>query len=261
MHRIDTSTATSDGLFTEGDPLVPTPATVVSADWLNSVQEELATIVTNAGLELQKADNTQVLTAILQIIARQSSELERLRLLKIGCPMYWRSTTLPEGFAWVNGDLVLFEDWPEFAAVYNAGGFSGMVLPYDADSATIAANLGKFRPNAANPTGLYLPSCGEQFFRGWTGGAGREAGSWQGDAVQTGITTMTIRALSGGSGSLAGPAAMQGNITISSVGYANAIAPEANETAYLATVNQRVAPETRPVNVSLPVCMYLGLHT
>ena len=98
-------------------------------------------------------------------------------------------------------------------------------------------------------------------FRGWTGGAGREAGSWQGDAVQTGITTMTIRALSGGSGSLAGPAAMQGNITISSVGYANAIAPEANETAYLATVNQRVAPETRPVNVSLPVCMYLGLHT
>ena len=175
MHRIDTSTATSDGLFTEGDPLVPTPATVVSADWLNSVQEELAAIVANAGLELQKADNTQVLTAILQIIARQSSELERLRLLKIGCPMYWRSTTLPEGFAWVNGDLVLFEDWPEFAAVYNAGGFSGMVLPYDADSATIAANLGKFRPNAANPTGLYLPSCGEQFFRAWTSGAG-EAG-------------------------------------------------------------------------------------
>ena len=44
MHRIDTSTATSDGLFTEADPLVPTPATVVSADWLNSVQEELPTI-------------------------------------------------------------------------------------------------------------------------------------------------------------------------------------------------------------------------
>ena len=176
MHRIDTSTATSDGLFTEGDPLVPTPATVVSADWLNSVQEELAAIVTNAGLELQKADNAQVLTAILQIIARQSSELERLRLLKIGCPMYWRSTTLPEGFAWVNGDLVLFEDWPEFAAVYNAGGFSGMVLPYNADSATIAANLGKFRPNAANPTGLYLPNLSEQFFRARTGGAGSAGG-------------------------------------------------------------------------------------
>ena len=168
MHRIDTSTATSDGLFTEGDPLVPTPATVVSADWLNSVQEELATIVTNAGLELQKADNTQVLTAILQIIARQSSELERLRLLKIGCPMYWRSTTLPENFAWVNGDLIFFEDRPEFEEVYLAGGFEGMLLEANATSEQIAANLGKFRKHP-NGLGLYLPSCGDQFFRAWTG--------------------------------------------------------------------------------------------
>ena len=175
MHRIDTSTATSDGLFTEGDPLVPTPATVVSADWLNSVQEELATIVTNAGLELQKADNTQVLTAILQIIARQSSELERLRLLKIGCPMYWRSTTLPEGFAWVNGDLVLFEDRPEFEEVYLAGGFEGMLLEANATSGQIAANLGKFRKHP-NGLGLYLPSCGEQFFRAWGQGIGKAGG-------------------------------------------------------------------------------------
>ena len=51
-----------------------------------------------------------------------------------------------------------------------------MVLPYNADSATIAANLGKFRPNAANPTGLYLPSCGEQFFRAWGQGTGDAGG-------------------------------------------------------------------------------------
>ena len=190
MHRIDTSTATSDGLFTEGDPLVPTPATVVSADWLNSVQEELATIVTNAGLELQKADNTQVLTAILQIIARQSSELERLRLLKIGCPMYWRSTTLPENFAWVNGDLILFEDRPEFEEVYLAGGFEGMLLEANATSEQIAANLGKFRKHP-NGLGLYLPSCGEQFFRGWTGTG--EAGAWQSDAVREVYGTMNGR--------------------------------------------------------------------
>ena len=249
MHRIDTSTATSDGLFTEGDPLVPTPATVVSADWLNSVQEELATIVTNAGLELQKADNTQVLTAILQIIARQSSELERLRLLKIGCPMYWRSTTLPEGFAWVNGDLVLFEDWPEFAAVYNAGGFSGMELPYNADSATIAANLGKFRPNAANPTGLYLPSCGEQFFRAWTLGAGREAGSWQADAIReidanwSGIYSTTTASSASGACAAVGLGE----------GYA--------QPSFAASLIVPTAAENRPVNVSLPVCIYLGLPT
>ena len=192
MHRIDTSTATSDGLFTEGDPLVPTPATVVSADWLNSVQEELATIVTNAGLELQKADNTQVLTAILQIIARQSSELERLRLLKIGCPMYWRSTTLPENFAWVNGDLVIFEDRPEFEEVYLAGGFEGMLLEANATSEQIAANLGKFRKHP-NGLGLYLPSCGEQFFRAWVQGGSVQAGAWQEDTVREVYGSMSGR--------------------------------------------------------------------
>ena len=201
-----------------------------------------------------------LVSGVTDPLSKTLATLEAIRKSWIGAPRYHRSTVLPPDYAWVNGDLILFEDRPEFEEVYLAGGFEGMLLEANATSEQIAANLGKFRKHP-NGLGLYLPSCGEQFFRGWTGGAGREAGSWQGDAVQTGITTMTIRALSGGSGSLAGPAAMQGNITISSVGYANAIAPEANETAYLATVNQRVAPETRPVNVSLPVCMYLGLHT
>ena len=256
MHRIDTPTATSDGLFTEGDPLVPTPATVVSADWLNSVQEELATIVTNAGLELQKADNTQVLTAILQIIARQSSELERLRLLKIGCPMYWRSTTLPENFAWVNGDLILFEDRPEFEEVYLAGGFEGMLLEANATSEQIAANLGKFRKHP-NGLGLYLPSCGDQFFRAWGQGAGREAGSAQGDAARNisanapYLSTNQIGAQAEGAFSwhtLIGPLTL--------------ITYETEASGGLSFESSRVVPtaeENRPVNVALPVCIYLGL--
>ena len=261
MHRIDTPTATSDGLFTEGDPLVPTPATVVSADWLNSVQEELATIVTNAGLELQKADNTQVLTAILQIIARQSSELERLRLLKIGCPMYWRSTTLPENFAWVNGDLVIFEDRPEFEEVYLAGGFEGMLLEANATSEQIAANLGKFRKHP-NGMGLYLPSCGEQFFRAWTGGGGREAGSWQGDAVQPGFTQLLGRQAGTGGGCI-GPVSASGGVTLTTKDTAiqYGLVSEVSELAvqYTWKSTQRIAAETHPVNVAFPVCLYLGL--
>lgn len=261
MHRIDTPTATSDGLFTEGDPLVPTPATVVSADWLNSVQEELATIVTNAGLELQKADNTQVLTAILQIIARQSSELERLRLLKIGCPMYWRSTTLPENFAWVNGDLILFEDRPEFEEVYLAGGFEGMLLKANATSEQIAANLGKFRKHP-NGLGLYLPSCGEQFFRAWTGGGGREAGSWQGDAVQPGFTQLLGRQAGTGGGCI-GPVSASGGVTLTTKDTAiqYGLVSEVSELAvqYTWKSTQRIAAETHPVNVAFPVCLYLGL--
>ena len=93
---------------------------------------------------------------------------EALRLSFIGVPRYWRSTTLPANHVWANGDLVLFSDWPELKKVYDAGGFTGMLLAYNANAATIAANLGKWRPNAANPTGLYVPKLGDQFFRAWT---------------------------------------------------------------------------------------------
>ena len=255
MHRIDTSTATSDGLFTEGDPLVPTPATVVSADWLNSVQEELATIVTNAGLELQKADNTQVLTAILQIIARQSSELERLRLLKIGCPMYWRSTTLPEGFAWVNGDLVLFEDRPEFEEVYLAGGFGGMLLEANATSGQIAANLGKFRKHP-NGLGLYLPSCGEQFFRAWVGGGGREAGSAQEDAIRNLVGIIDDVHM----GQIP---SCQGVFSWMARGEVQGTSLEGlwryGQVTLNAAASVPTAAENRPVNVAVPVILYLGL--
>ena len=106
---------------------------------------------------------------------------EAFRLSMIGVPRYWRSTTLPAGHVWANGDLALFADWPELKKIYDAGGFAGMLLAYNANSATIAANLGKWRPNAANPTGLYVPNLSEQFFRGWTGGTSEKVGSWQTD--------------------------------------------------------------------------------
>lgn len=268
MHRIDTSTATSDGLFTEGDPLVPTPATVVSADWLNSVQEELATIVTNAGLELQKADNTQVLTAILQIIARQSSELERLRLLKIGCPMYWRSTTLPENFAWVNGDLILFEDRPEFEEVYLAGGFEGMLLEANATSEQIAANLGKFRKHP-NGLGLYLPSCGEQFFRAWTGvgnaGGYNAPGLPNIQGVSSGDNCLTTHVLSIGP-VWTGPLRVGYNLESAGEVYERRANPyeglyggmqfDASRANAIYGASQTVMP----ASVDLPVITYLGLR-
>lgn len=68
MHRIDSSTATPDNKFTEGDPTIPVAATTVTADWLNSVQEELVKVVTEAGLELDKPDTSQLWQAIVKII-------------------------------------------------------------------------------------------------------------------------------------------------------------------------------------------------
>lgn len=68
MHRIDGSGATAENLFTEGDPSGGVPATTVTDYWLNAVQEEVAGVVEEAGLTLDKEDNTQLLAAI-QVLA------------------------------------------------------------------------------------------------------------------------------------------------------------------------------------------------
>ena len=96
-----------------------------------------------------------------------AEEMEALRLSMIGVPRYWRSTELPADHCWANGDFVSFEDWPELKKVYDAGGFKGMLMAWDADEETQAANLGMWRPDAAKPTGLFTPNLSGQFFRNW----------------------------------------------------------------------------------------------
>ena len=63
MHRIDHETATSDNKFTEGNPTVPIPATVVTDDWLNAVQEEIAGAIEASGQTLDKSNNNQLAAA------------------------------------------------------------------------------------------------------------------------------------------------------------------------------------------------------
>ena len=177
---------------------------------------------------------------------------EAFRLSMIGVPRYWRSTTLPAGHVWANGDLALFADWPELKKIYDAGGFAGMLLAYNANSATIAANLGKWRPNAANPTGLYVPNLSEQFFRAWVGGS-REAGSYQGDAIRTIEAWWDSPAYT----SVGGGCAYNGNY---SSGCYQTIDGAAYHT-FGVDVSKTVptAVENRPINVALPVILYLGL--
>ena len=244
MHRIDTSTATPDNRFTEGDPAIPLPATVVSADWLNAVQEELVAVVTGAGLELDKAENDQlrqaigrgitaakpglatttapglvqvggglsitaqgllsVLTAtmaqagilrpdgitcavedgVLKVLQQNNNDMEAWRKSWIGVPRPWRGTELPDNHCWANGDFVAFADWPELKAVYEAGGFAGLLMAWEADKDAKAANLGQWRPDAMRPTGLFTPNLTGQFLRCWGPGAEEDAGAWHRDEIR-----------------------------------------------------------------------------
>lgn len=63
MHRID-GPGHDNNQFTEGDPQIPTPATTVTADILNALQEEIVSVIEGSGDTLDKADNSQLLQAI-----------------------------------------------------------------------------------------------------------------------------------------------------------------------------------------------------
>lgn len=70
MERI----ATSDHLFHDGDPFNNVQGTIVTAEWLNSVQEEIATVVEQAGITLDSTHTDQLFTALLVILAAYSSK-------------------------------------------------------------------------------------------------------------------------------------------------------------------------------------------
>lgn len=65
MERIETP----DKRFHDGDPFNGVEGTVVTADWLNTVQEEIATVITDAGIELDPTATDQLSQAIGQRLA------------------------------------------------------------------------------------------------------------------------------------------------------------------------------------------------
>lgn len=87
MHRIDShgtavalpspaAVGATVGYFTEGNPGTGTPATVVSADWANALQEELAYVIEQAGVTLDKTVRTQLKTAIENMIKGGQSTVQ-----------------------------------------------------------------------------------------------------------------------------------------------------------------------------------------
>lgn len=70
MFRIDSDGATVGNRFTEGDPLLSIPATVVSDEWLNSVQEEVIKTIEEMGLTLSKPSEEQHWLALLELALR-----------------------------------------------------------------------------------------------------------------------------------------------------------------------------------------------
>ena len=186
------------------------------------------------------ASDTAVKTAYDKAVATAS--------LWIGVPRPWRGTTLPPDHCWANGDFVAFADWPELKAVYESGGFAGQLMAWNADEDTQAANLGQWRPDDAEPAGLFTPNLTGQFLRCWGPGIERQAGSWQADAFQG---HGHILHAGQGAGSSGGTGYMGHNLT----DFTGVVTGPQSLDGY---GTARIADETRPANIALPCIIYLG---
>lgn len=161
--QVPVASKTETGLVQIGDGLNITPEGLLSV--------LVATLEQN-GIMRPDGTTCTVEDGVLKVLQQSNDYMEAWRKSWIGVPRYWRSTELPDNHCWANGDLIYFNDWPELKEIYEAGGFEGMLMGWDADVETQKANLGKWRPNAAIPTGLYTPALSGQFFRNWGPGDG-----------------------------------------------------------------------------------------
>jgi len=72
MYKIDGPGATPDGHFTEGDPIGGVPATVVTDDFMNDVQDELLNILAAASITPAVNTRNQVLLALQAMFATRA---------------------------------------------------------------------------------------------------------------------------------------------------------------------------------------------
>lgn len=230
-----------------------------SGTWLAATLAYGAPLATSSSPGLMQPDG---ITAFVNSSGVLSTTLDPTW---IGVPRYWRSTTLPPNHCWANGDFVEFADWPQLEQVYNAGGFAGMLMAWDADSGTQAANLGQWRPDAAEPTGLYTPNLTGLFLRCWTSGEDTSAGSWESDAIRSITGTASFARGSGGGAILLdtteGAFSVDRNGT-SIQSYTGATPNIATSRLFLdASSVVPTGPQTVPQHVWQPVVIYLGKPT
>ncbi|XLV71473.1 hypothetical protein ACKZDW_18485 [Ralstonia syzygii subsp. celebesensis] len=71
MHRID-GAGNVNGTWVAEDPATNRPPTEITAAFMNALQEELAAVIEWAGVQLAKADNTQLREALAATFAQLS---------------------------------------------------------------------------------------------------------------------------------------------------------------------------------------------
>ena len=251
--QVPVASKTETGLVQISDGLNITPEGLLSV---------LVATLTQNGIMRPDGKTCTVEDGVLKVLQQSNDYMEAWRKSWIGVPRYWRSTELPDNHCWANGDLIYFNDWPELKEIYEAGGFEGMLMGWDADVETQKANLGKWRPNASIPTGLYTPALSGQFFRNWAPGGDNPAGSWTSDAMRL-LTGMASFARGDGGGSILMDDTegvfrvdRNGQLIQSYMGSSNKF--QLSRLFFDSSRNTPTGPENVPQHVWQPLCLYLG---
>lgn len=92
--------ASTPGYFSGGNPATGQPATILDADWLNMVQEELMSILAAAGLTPSKVTYSQVLAAINVLIGK-STNANGSSIYYVGTPTSGSVTTFTRSLTFV----------------------------------------------------------------------------------------------------------------------------------------------------------------
>ncbi len=169
-------------------------------------------------------------------------------LQAVGMVAPFASRTLPEGWMLCDGSLILFADWPDFKAAYDAGRFTGMTL-----SSASSSQKGKFVLKGS--TGLYLPDLEGLFVQA---GAATAAGAY----VKPGVPDVTGSFIPTG---LAGAAAPEGafyaiasNVTDYSTDTRTGYGAELGFKASLSSAIYGASSTVQPPAVKYCFAMYLG---
>jgi hypothetical protein len=124
-------------------------------------------------------------------------ELERLRKVNIGLPIYYTGITIPDNFIRFDGSFISFTDWPEFKEKYDSNGFKDMVISLSSSTDNLSKYRGKFRLST-DKSGLYTPCITKEFLRACASSS--EPGIYQDGAMKNiyGSFTMLVGSAYGG---------------------------------------------------------------
>ena len=107
MERINHPSATPDHKFTEGDPALGIPATTVTANHMNGVQEELIHILEEAGITPDGANLTQVLEALRALFAPKEPPVDEITWTPLvsGITSTVKSKKMPDNTLHIYGQI------------------------------------------------------------------------------------------------------------------------------------------------------------